>query len=104
MKQVGGLERNTVATGDNRRRCSRPQKSISVISTALTWDRKQAAVRCGISIPTFDAWVKKGILPRPIPGTRRWSRVAVERALGIDANAITSLDSPFEEWKRAHAH
>jgi hypothetical protein len=69
---------------------------------ALSLSRHEAAGLCGVSVYTFDTWVRKKILPGPIPGTRRWSRVSIERALthecGLDS--IGSDRSPFEEWKR----
>jgi len=68
--------------------------------------RKEAAKMCRISAQTFDTWVRKQILPRPIPGTRRWSRIAIERALAGDVGAL-SADAPpsaFEQWKRRNAH
>lgn len=72
----------------------------------LILTREQAAAMCSISVQTFDTWVRKNILPRSISGTRRWSRMAVERA--ISGNPIASANdapqSAFEEWKRSNAH
>jgi hypothetical protein len=61
---------------------------------------------CRISVQTFDDWVEKKILPKPIAGTRRWSRIAIERALAGDVVPSTAemLPSPFEEWKHRNAH
>jgi hypothetical protein len=60
---------------------------------------------CRISVHTFDAWVRKGILPATIPGTRRWSRKAIERALAGDVvtSPTDARPSPFEEWKGRNA-
>jgi len=68
--------------------------------------RPEAAEMCRISVQTFDSWVRKGVLPGPIPGTRRWSRVAIERSLagGVVAKIATDHPSPFEQWKRGNAH
>ena len=68
--------------------------------------RPEAAAMCRISVPTFDAWVRKAILPGPIPGTRRWSHMAIERALAGDIVTSTTdvPPSPFEQWKRRDAH
>lgn len=68
--------------------------------------RPEAAKMCRISLQTFDSWVRKGILPGPIAGTRRWSRGAIERRLEGQAAAgsATELLSPFEQWKRGYAH
>jgi hypothetical protein len=67
--------------------------------------RHDGAKMCGISVSTFDTWVRKGILPGPIAGTRRWSRRAMERRLAgeIAARSTTDEPSPFEQWKRNHA-
>jgi hypothetical protein len=67
--------------------------------------RPEGAKMCGISIKTFDTWVRKGILPGPIAGTRRWSRGAMERRLAgeIAAQSTADQSSPFEQWKRDHA-
>jgi hypothetical protein len=71
----------------------------------LVLTRPQAADMCRISVHTFDAWVRKGILPNSITGTRRWSRVSIEHALAT--GAITdeaSVSSPFEQWRCANAY
>jgi predicted DNA-binding transcriptional regulator AlpA len=68
--------------------------------------RREAAKMCRISVPTFDGWVRKAILPKPIPGTRRWSRVAIECALGGggDRSPPDIQLSAFERWSRDNAH
>src|SRR5215210_1302273 len=67
--------------------------------------RPEAAKMCRISLQTFDSWVRKGILPGPIAGTRRWSRGAIERRLEGQAAAGSATEqvSPFEQWKRGYA-
>jgi hypothetical protein len=61
---------------------------------------------CRISLATFSAWVRKGILPGPLPGTRRWSRLAIERALAQGSAPAPELAplSAFEQWRRDNAH
>lgn len=68
--------------------------------------RSEAAEMCRISVQTFDSWVRKEILPGPIRGTRRWSRVAIEHCLagGIVVSSATAEHTPFEQWKRRNAH
>jgi hypothetical protein len=75
-------------------------------SAPLVLTRGQAAGMCGISVHTFDQWVRKNVVPPPIRGTRRWSRVAIERALeGVPSPQPAGIEaSPFEQWKRSHAH
>jgi hypothetical protein len=71
----------------------------------LVMTRREAAKICRISVQTFDAWIRKGVLPGPIPGTRRWSRVTIERALAGDmiASIADAGHSAFEQWKRRNA-
>jgi hypothetical protein len=72
----------------------------------LAITREQAADMAGISMSTFDSWVRKGILPKSINGTRRWSRTAIERALAGEAVGVAADTEPsaFLEWRRANAH
>lgn len=59
--------------------------------------RAGAATYCGLSISGFDAWVRKGTLPQAIRGTRRWDRVALDRAL--DGDAIPDAQpSALDKW------
>lgn len=52
----------------------------------------------------FDVWRKRGLLPGPIEGTRRWDRVALDKALDkLSGIASESGSSPYDEWKRANA-
>ena len=58
---------------------------------------------CRLTPSGFDAWVRKGIVPPAIDGTRRWSRDAIQdaingRSIGVDA----ALD-PYEKWKADNA-
>jgi hypothetical protein len=69
----------------------------------LVLTRLEAAEMCHISVYTLDACVRKGILPKPIHGTRRWSRIAIEQALSGNTVA-PKVESPFQQWRRAHAH
>jgi hypothetical protein len=72
----------------------------------LVLTRYEAARMCTISVQTFDVWVKKKILPGPIPGTRRWSRISIEWALTHETVSTPAelRPSAFEEWKRHNAH
>jgi hypothetical protein len=72
----------------------------------LVVTRFEAAEMCRISVDTFDDWVRKGILPRSISGTRRWSRIAIEHALSgeVSETPVNALPSPFEEWKSRRAN
>jgi predicted DNA-binding transcriptional regulator AlpA len=78
--------------------------SLMAEQMPLSLRREQAARLCGISVHTFDDWVRKNILPKPIPGTRRWSRLSIEHALGQVAVAnVSGQPSPFEAWQHRSA-
>jgi hypothetical protein len=70
--------------------------------------RDQAAAYCGLEPVGFDAWVRRGIVPGAIPGTRRWDRHAIDAALdkrsGLASPSPVGELSPYDEWKvREHA-
>lgn len=73
--------------------------------------KQEAADYCGCeSLAAFDAWVRKGIVPGPMPGTRRWDKKAVDaamdRASGIQAAPTLSpsaVDDDYEAFKRHEA-
>jgi hypothetical protein len=71
----------------------------------LALTREQAAALCELSPSGFDVWVRKGIVPGPVKGTRRWSRAALERSLaGVEK--VGNADDPeavFAEWLKANA-
>ena len=64
--------------------------------------REDAAAYCGLTPEGFDDWVKRGVVPGPIPGTQRWDRkaidLALDRASGIQS-ASSDAASPYEEWR-----
>lgn len=69
--------------------------------TPRTLSRQQAAEYLGLTPAGFDVWVRKGILPPPIAGTRRWDRKAIDAALDKSSGlAEQSDEDPFEKWKR----
>lgn len=66
--------------------------------------RTEAANLLGISPSTFSAWVAVGILPGPVAGTKRWSRVQLERAASglpwVPPDAPEkSADDAFDAWE-----
>lgn len=69
---------------------------------ALT--KAEAATYCACNtIRTFDAWVRKGILPPAIPGTTRWDRkaidVALDKASGLEPTKPSDDLTPYQRWK-----
>src|SRR3954451_15259653 len=66
--------------------------------------RGNAAAYCGLTLQGFDEWVKRGVVPGPIPGTQRWDRLAVDLALDR-ASGIARMTggTAFEQWKARRA-
>lgn len=66
-----------------------------------------AAAYLGLTPATFAKWVAEGRIPKPLPGTRRWDRRAIDIALdklsGTVAPSIVPDEDPFEAWKRQNA-
>jgi hypothetical protein len=67
--------------------------------------REEAAAYCGCeSLAAFSDWVRRGIIPGPIRGTKRWDRKAIDasldRASGLDA---ASALSPLDAWRMQRA-
>jgi predicted DNA-binding transcriptional regulator AlpA len=75
--------------------------------SVLILTRREAAGLLGISPSTFDNWVRKGIAPSPISGTKRWSKAAIERAMsGAAQETPANTNDPeaiFEAWERENA-
>lgn len=60
----------------------------------------EAAAYCGCeSLSAFDDWVRRGIVPGPIPGTHRWDRRAIDTALDIASSLTSQSRDQFDEWK-----
>ena len=69
--------------------------------TKLTLTRPEAAALVGLTPSGFDSWVRQGILPKPLPGTHRWSRAAIERALSGEPEKAE--EDPYLKWKAEQA-
>jgi hypothetical protein len=69
--------------------------------------RDQAAAYCGCdSLSTFTDWVRRGIVPGPIPGTHRWDRKAIDAALDQASGLSSTVTerSDYAKWKVNRAH
>lgn len=68
----------------------------------------QAAAYYGLKPGTFAQWVADGRAPKPLPGTRRWDRKALDLTLdkvsGIaaPASAVDEHEMAFEEWEAGY--
>jgi len=65
-------------------------------------NRDDAAAYCGLSTDGFDDWRRRGLLPGPIEGTRRWDRKALDLALDKASGIETAGEglSDLEKWRR----
>jgi hypothetical protein len=65
--------------------------------------KSEAAEYAGCtSVSMFNDWVRKGILPHAIPGTRRWDRKAIDLALDKASNLTGVTGRPMtalERWQ-----
>ena len=69
--------------------------------------KTDAAAYCGCdSISAFDDWIRRGIVPGPIPGTHKWDRKAIDRALdklsGISPQSDTTV--ALDDWMAKRAN
>jgi predicted DNA-binding transcriptional regulator AlpA len=67
----------------------------------------EVAAYLGIASATFAKWVANGRAPKPLPGTRRWDRKAIDLALdkisGISSAPVSREDrgeEELQEWIR----
>ncbi|MFH6783041.1 MULTISPECIES: hypothetical protein [Methylobacterium] len=77
---------------------------IGMLPRGLT--REQAAEYCGCeTVEAFDAWVRRKIVPPAMPGTRRWDRKAIDRALDRLSGLLApeAAGQSWEEWAAQHA-
>lgn len=66
--------------------------------------REQAAEYCGCeTTDAFDNWVRREIVPGPIPGTKRWDRRAIDRALDRRSGLTADTGPSIDEWLAKHA-
>lgn len=87
--------------GDVRHR-SRASLPSNIMRRGLTVE--QAAEYCGCeTVEAYNTWVRRGIVPGPIPGTRRWDRKAIDAALDRRSGLTNDPATSFEEWARANA-
>lgn len=63
--------------------------------------REEAAAKCGLTPSGFSDWVRKGRMPRPLPGTRRWDARAIDLALD-KLSGLADAAAPagaYERWR-----
>jgi len=67
----------------------------------LTAREACAYAGCG-SMATFHAWVRKGTLPGPLPGTHSYSKDAIDEFIRLRAGLkgnVAEVDS-YQAWKQ----
>ncbi|MBX9934421.1 MAG: hypothetical protein K2Y56_23390 [Methylobacterium sp.] len=75
---------------------------IGLVPRGLT--REQAAEYCGCeTVDAFDNWRRRGIVPGPIPGTQRWDRKAIDRALDRRSGLFNDAAPSIDEWLAENA-
>jgi hypothetical protein len=67
----------------------------------------EAAAYLGLTTAAFAKWVAEGRVPKPLPGTRRWDRKAIDLALDKASGIATPVVVPddensLENWKRKY--
>jgi len=64
----------------------------------------EAAAYLGLTPASFSKWVADGRAPRPLPGTRRWDRKAIDLSLdqlsGIPPASPSKIDQEEDEGDR----
>jgi predicted DNA-binding transcriptional regulator AlpA len=92
-----------------RRRFAQSQLMRAGMTEPRLMSGKDAAAYCGVTPETFSKWVADGRAPKPLPGSRRWDRKAIDLALdkasGILPAPISKEDQQDEEeqrWERAY--
>jgi len=61
--------------------------------------KQEAAAYCAVTPSRFYQLVKAGTLPGPVPGTTRYDRVAIDRALDKHAGLQSDAElSPLQKW------
>jgi hypothetical protein len=62
--------------------------------------REQAAAYCGVGLTTFTAWIRRGIIPGPVPQTHRWDRKVIDVALdGLSRIDDNREGNGLDHWK-----
>ncbi|RCW80939.1 helix-turn-helix transcriptional regulator [Phyllobacterium bourgognense] len=66
--------------------------------------RQEAAAYCGLKPSAFSDWVRQGTMPKPVPGTRRWDKSAIDAKLDTMAGIAKNdnAETPLQKWRREH--
>jgi hypothetical protein len=65
--------------------------------------KEQAAAYAGCeTTSTFNDWIRRGIMPGPIPGRHKWDRKAIDAAFDRLSDLRPTIEhqlSPYDAWK-----
>lgn len=65
--------------------------------------KDEAAAYCAVTPSRLSQLVRAGTLPGPVPGTTRFDRVAIDRALDkLSGIEPTKELSAYEQWRLEH--
>jgi predicted DNA-binding transcriptional regulator AlpA len=65
--------------------------------------REEAAAYCGVGVSTFTGWVRRNLLPGPVPATHRWDRKAIDAALDVLSRIDDKVEhKALDQWKAEH--
>jgi hypothetical protein len=80
---------------------SRQWEGLMAESRGMSKEQGAAYAGCE-TLSTFNDWIRRGIMPGPIPGTHKWDRKAIDAALdrlsGLQPTIAPQL-SPYDKWK-----
>lgn len=69
-----------------------------VLDLPLLLTKAQVAEVCSVAPASIPALMKKGVIPRPIPGTRRWSRDHLQEHLLQRSKGGQDARSEDHDW------
>lgn len=77
--------------------------SRAVVRRGLT--REEAAEYCGCkTLSSFDERVRRGLIPRSMPGTHTWDRKAIDavfdKVSGLAPKMGGDIEDEYEAWKQ----
>ena len=80
----------------------RPEaKALFAPWSLAVYRERPAAAHAGCeSLSTFHDWVRRNILPGPIPGTHIWDKKAIDASLDRASGFSTTEMSALEQWKK----
>src|SRR5450756_347082 len=101
VKTRDGLKKARRGDGLGSKMNAEPEKfTLGVQPRGMS--KTDAAAYCGCgSLAAFDDWVRRGIVPGPIPGTHRWDRKAIDMKLDLASGLHTTVTptTALEEWR-----